>query len=72
MLPSFQLCQGDGPTSHYATLGEMSRDAPVILPPEQAVTYITVRPSEASKGNMTEEMQVHFHHYDLSKNQAVL
>ena len=55
--------QKDGPTSHYAVLGERRKDAPMILPPEQAVVYTTLRPTcnVGSRANMSDGIQVQLH-----------
>ena len=61
-----QVSQEDGPTSHYAVLGERSRDAPSILPAEQAVMYTTVRSNEGSRRNTIKNIQVHLHLYQYN------
>ena len=52
-----------GPTSHYAILGERRKDAPVVLPPERAVLYTTVRSNVGSRANMADGIQVEFYDY---------
>ena len=61
ILPSFQVKQRDGSTTHYAVLGQRRSDAPMILPPERAVQYTTIRPNIGSRPNMSDGVQVHIH-----------
>ena len=49
-----------GPSSHYAVLGERRKDAPMILPPEQAVVYTSLRSNVGGRANMSDGLQVQF------------
>ena len=60
-LPSLQVKQKDGPTTHYAVLGKRRTDAPMILPPEHAVVYTTLRSNIGSRPNMSDGIQVNIH-----------
>ena len=67
------MVQNEAPTIHYAVLGERRRDAPMILPPEHAVIYTTLRTNERNEGSTTGDAQVRLHvlFNFLSMKQAV-
>ena len=60
----------NGPSCHYAVLGERRKDAPMVLPPEQAVLYTSVRSTTGSKANKTDDTQVQLHNYTEFKKKT--
>ena len=63
MVLSLQVNENEGPTSHYAVLGERRKDAPVVLPPEQAVLYTTVRSTVSRRTDKAGGTQVGLYDY---------
>ena len=69
---SLQVVQNEAPTSHYAVPGERRRDALMVLPPEHAIVYTTLRTNERNEGNTTGNMSIHVYNQQLVKNEPIL